>query len=281
MKRLAQLLFILLISLTGLCTNAQQIRVMSYNIRYANKSDKGNLWCSRKQAVVSMLRKYEPQIVGSQEGLHKQVKYINRKLRQYEMAGHGRNNGKTKGEYAAVFFNKDMFELLETRTFWLSETPDVPGSKGWDADATRIVTWCRLKVRSTGKILYVFNTHFDHAGAEARKYSAVLLRQQIIAIAGNEDVVLTGDMNAYPEDIPYRILASEENGYLLTDAAQGDNDGTFCGFRVAGASCKRIDYIFCSRNVKPVSYKVIDDHNGTSYPSDHKPVLAEVLLHKP
>jgi endonuclease/exonuclease/phosphatase family metal-dependent hydrolase len=275
---LSLFLFIILSTIVS----AQTVKVMSYNIRYANRSDGKNGWCKRKAKVTSLIKKYDPDIVGTQEALHKQLRYMKRKLEAYNVVGVGRNDGKKKGEYAAIFYNKDTFELQASNTFWLSETPEKPGSWGWDAAAIRIATWCRLKHIRTGKLLLVFNTHFDHVGKIARKNSAILIKEKIKEIAGNEDVILLGDLNTTPTEEAYPIFTSEANGFALMDVGQGNNDATFCGFEVANKNCVRIDYIFCNQSSKPFFYKVIDDHDGSYYPSDHMPILGEILLlHKP
>jgi endonuclease/exonuclease/phosphatase family metal-dependent hydrolase len=262
-------------------TNAQTVGVMSYNIRYANKQDGPNVWKKRKDSVAALVLKYHPEILGTQEVLSKQLKDLQKKLKHYGVEGVGRDDGKTKGEYSAIFYNKDSFERVDGNTFWLSDSITKP-SKGWDADLPRIATWCKLKHKRTGSIVFAFNTHFDHAGRLARINSASLIKQKIKEIAGDGQVILTGDLNSNSQEVPYRVLTTEAYGYALTDIANGNEEGTYCGFEVGKNGCLRIDYIFCSQGPNVVSYAIPDDNNGSNYPSDHKPVLGTVeLLHKP
>lgn len=252
------------------------ISVMSYNIRYDNNGDCENKWSCRKNALTLMLNKYHPDIIGLQEVLHNQKKHIAGKLKDYEGFGVGRDNGKRKGEYAPVFFNKSIFEKTDGHYFWLSETPEKAGSKSWDAACTRIVTWCKLTHKQSGKIIFIFNTHFDHIGKIAREKSALLIIERIKAIAGNYDFILTGDLNTGPLEEAYQNLMNS-NDILFTDAAGLNNtEGTFCGFEVKNTDCKRIDYILLSKTLNSKNYTVVHDNNGTYYPSDHMPVITEV-----
>lgn len=282
MKTISRLLLPTLLLLLSQLIIAQNVQVMSYNIRYKNGHDGQNSWCRRKATVVKLIKKYNPDIIGTQEALYVQMRYLKRKLRKYRAVGVGRNNGKRQGEYAAVFYHKDSFTLEQSGTFWLSETPEQVGSIGWDAGQKRIATWCRLRHKRTSKVLYVFNTHLDNQGPIARKNGARLIKQQIREIAGTEDLLLTGDFNATPEEAPYKVVITEEGGFALIDVAQDNNESTFCNFEVANTNCSRLDYILCSGTMTPVSYSVISDNNGTYYPSDHKPVIGTVQFsHKP
>jgi endonuclease/exonuclease/phosphatase family metal-dependent hydrolase len=274
--------FTCLLLLLSLFSTAQTVKVMSYNIRYANRSDGPNNWWHRKKSVTNIVLKYNPDIVGTQEVLHKQLRYMKRKLKHYRAVGVGRKDGKCKGEYSAVFYNKDSFELQTSNTFWLSETPEKAGSRGWDANLPRIVTWCKLKQVRTGVIVFVFNTHFDNMGSIARANSAVLLKQKVQEIAGDGYTIVLGDLNAKADESPYMTFTSMANGYVLTDIAQQNNEGTFCGFDAFNKSCSRIDYIFCNENLSVISYSVPDDQRGKYYPSDHKPIMGVLeFLHKP
>jgi len=282
MKITCRLLLPTLLLLLSQFITAQNVQVMSYNIRYKNGHDGQNSWCRRKATVVKLIKKYNPDIIGTQEALDGQMCYLKRKLRKYKAVGVGRNNGKRQGEYAAIFYHKDSFTLEQSGTFWLSEAPEQVGSIGWDAGQKRIATWCRLKHKRTSKVVYVFNTHLDNQGPMARKNGARLIKQKIREIAGNADVLLTGDFNATPEEAPYKVVITDEGGFALRDIAGANNESTFCMFEVANTNCSRLDYIFCSGMITPVAYSVISDNNGTYYPSDHKPVTGTVQLsHKP
>ena len=275
MKKILFTLFVCL----NLISNAQRrVKVMSYNIRYENAGDGINQWKNRKDSLIFLINKYDPDVIGMQEVLNHQLMDLKAGLPGYEGFGVGRDDGKEQGEYAAVFFKKNIFERTDGNYFWLSETPEIAGSKSWDAAITRMVSWCKLKHQKTGKIIYIFNTHFDHVGKVARRNSALLIKEKIKSIAGNELFILTGDLNTEPNEEPYQILDNPANKPLFIDVAQNNTDGTFCGFNVSNTSCKRIDYIFCSKKMKAKSYSVVHDNNGVFYPSDHMPVIAEIAF---
>lgn len=257
---------------------AQPIKVMTYNIRYDNPGDGVNQWNSRKDKVFSLLKKYDPDIIGVQEALYHQLKDISDNLDQYEFFGVGRDDGKQKGEHSAIFVRKDRFKILEQNTFWLSKTPEVPGSKDWDAAITRVVTWGRLRDRKTKKTFVMVNTHFDHRGKESRKESAALLKQRALTLSKNLPVIITGDFNFRREAPPYEVMMAQ-SGLQLIDSAP-DSPGTSCGFTVGARPCSGIDYIFHTSQWDASGYQVIQDNDGTYYPSDHLPVMVSLSLKK-
>ncbi len=155
-----------------------QLTVMSYNIKYANEMDGGNSWSLRKDHLAGQLKFYEPNIFGVQEALHSQLEFLKDELSGYEYFGKGRDDGDQKGEFSAIFFKTNKFELLKHGTFWLSSTPENPG-RGWDADYPRVCTYGLFKEKETGKEFWVFNTHFDHNGVEARAESVKLIKRKI------------------------------------------------------------------------------------------------------
>lgn len=267
-------LFFLLLTCFQLNSNGQNMRVMSYNLRFDNPGDGVNQWSQRKESVYALLKKMNPDILGVQEGLQNQLEDIRQHL-PYEYLGAGRDDGKGKGEFSAIFYKKEKYKVLEQNTFWLSETPDVPGSKSWDAAITRIVTWAKFQHKKSKAIFYVFNTHFDHIGVQARLKSAELIKQKIKDIASMHPVILTGDFNSEPTDPPYSTL-TQEDSFPLFDSGKGDSEGTFCTFEVGSQPCRRIDYIFHSSSLKSEEYRVIKDHNGRYYPSDHLPVMVTI-----
>jgi endonuclease/exonuclease/phosphatase family metal-dependent hydrolase len=266
---------LLLILLTSTATLAQSLKVMTYNIRYDNPGDGVNQWSQRKNKVFALFRKYDPDIIGVQEALHHQLEDIVKALPQYAYVGVGRDDGKTKGEYSAILYKKKNLNITDQNTFWLSETPQVPGSKDWDAAITRIATWAILKDRKSAKDFFVLNTHFDHIGQEARKNSAVIIKNKIKELAPSLPVIVTGDFNCTREDAPYAVML-EKDDLILEDPAPADPPGTFCSFVVNSIECSPIDYIFHSRHWHPSDYRVIDDHDGKHYPSDHLPVQVTV-----
>ena len=251
--------------------SSQTIKVMSYNIRLDVASDGVNQWSNRKEKLPALIQKYDPDLVGLQEAMHHQLMDILTALPQYGYIGVGRDDGKEKGEYSAILYRKDRFEVESSKTTWLSKTPDVPGSKDWDAAITRILTRGKFKDKKTGKEFMYFNTHFDHIGKEARKNSAEI----IVAEVKRESlpVLVTGDFNSQVTEDPYKIISASIDDARPPSSTQG----TFCTFKVNGQECTLIDHIF-SKNFKRKNYQVIMDNDGTYYPSDHLPVMAEFSL---
>jgi endonuclease/exonuclease/phosphatase family metal-dependent hydrolase len=252
-----------------------QTAVMTFNIRYDNPSDGGNRWDLRKDAVVALIEEHEPDILGIQEGLHRQVAYLDDRLLQYEFIGVGRDDGEASGEYCAIFYRKDRFTMMDTRTFWLSETPDNI-SVGWDASMKRIVTYGAFRDLGSGDTLHFFNAHFDHRGALAREHSARLIlnliQEQRLA---DQKVAVMGDFNALPDKEPIRILKTElDDSFEISENGHIGPAGTFNGFDADATVERRIDYIF-SRNFRVIEHHHIDSRRGNGlYPSDHLPVNA-------
>lgn len=267
--------------------DSARLRVMTFNIRYNNPNDKENSWPYRKEMAASMIRFHRADLVGLQEALDGQIEDLAALLPEYGHFGVGRDDGKKKGEYTAIFFRRDRLDRLDGATFWLSETPEVAGSKSWDAAITRIVTWSRFRDRRTKREFYHFNTHFDHRGVEARKQSAQLLLSRIPQIAKGARVILTGDFNTRETDDPYRILtgdAAEGGGrsaIRLRDARKASRfphhgpTSTFHGFKslVPGML---IDFIFVGDGIRVWQHGALFDAWDGRFPSDHLPVLAEV-----
>ena len=250
---------IAIILATTLTMQAQPLKVMTYNIRLDHTVDGVNQWPKRSEKVYALIRKYNPDILGVQEALHHQLQDILKNLPEYTSVGVGRDDGKTKGEYSAILFKKDRFAVQQQNTFWLSETPDVAGSKSWDAAITRIATWAALRVLHDNKEFIIVNTHFDHIGALAREKSAAL--------------IITGDFNSEPTEAAYITMLNGEVLKLFNSRPATESQGTFCTFAVNSTPCKVIDYIFYTAELTPKNFQVITDHNGTYYPSDHLPVM--------
>jgi len=254
------------------------LSVLTYNIRYDNPGDGDDAWPKRRYHLAAQLRFFAPDIFGIQEGLHRQLVYLNEQLPAYTRVGVGRDDGREAGEYSALFFLKKRFGLIASGTFWLSETPDSV-SKGWDAALPRICTYARLHDSLAGKNVWVFNTHFDHIGVEARRRSAELIVKKIREKnTAGEQVVLMGDFNAVPQDEPIAVLTRE---MLDARAVSGEPpfgpEGTFNGFKFGEPVEKRIDDIFLSGMVLKVKqHAVLSDSRNCHYPSDHLPVLARM-----
>lgn len=258
---------------------AQSYSIMTYNIRFDNPADGVNAWSNRKARVIALLRKHSPDIIGVQEALHHQLEDITAALPEYTYIGVGRDDGKTKGEYSALIIRKHKFEVLEQNTFWLSETPEVTGSKNWDAAITRVATWARLKDLKTKRIFTVVNTHFDHIGTEARKQSALILKKFVADLPNGTPAIVMGDFNTTRSEPPYQVVVKKE-GTLLIDTAPPNPPGTFCNFAVNSMECNAIDYIFHTLEWKSKNYEVITENDGKYYPSDHLPVMTTLTLLK-
>lgn len=279
---MSKLFFLLLMSL-GILTDVfgQSIKVITYNIRYDNPNDGVNRWDNRKDFLTNQIKFNEPDFMGIQEGLMHQVSYIDSTFPQYNYIGAGRNEGKLEGEFSALFYNSTKFNYLKGSTFWLSETPDVP-SKGWDAAYKRICTYGLFESKKSKEKLWIFNTHLDHRGVEAREESAKLIIEKINELnSKNYPVVFMGDLNLEPNTEPIKNLSKE-----LVDSRSASKIvfgpvGTFNGFNFSEPVTRRIDYIFVSRgDIDVLKYAVLSDSKDCRYPSDHLPVFAEIILNK-
>ncbi len=257
---------------------AQDLSVLTYNLRYDTEADGENRWDNRKDFLIAQLRFYRPDVFGTQEGMVHQLKAIEAGLGDYGFVGKGRDRGTDEGEFSAIFYNKYRVNLLSDSTFWLSETPDVP-SKGWDAALNRVCTYALFEERGNGKMFYVFNAHLDHMGETARKESLRLIREKIAAVnTTGFPVVLMGDFNLEPEHEAVIAL-----GKVMTDAhilagkeAFGPR-GTFNGFETANKAERRIDYLFLSPNdFRLKKYGILTATIEGRFPSDHFPVYAEL-----
>ncbi len=272
---------IILLALSIQISYSQTYSVMTYNIRLDTQADGVNAWPNRKEKLIALIRKANPDILGVQEVLHHQMQVLQTGLPEYAFAGVGRDDGKEKGEFSAIFYKKEKFEVLKQNTLWLSETPDVPGSKSWDAAITRVVTYAELKDKISGQPFLVLNTHFDHIGKQARLNSAILIKGFIDGYSHSNKtmpVIITGDFNSEPTEPPYQNMVDEIGMKLYDSRPANSTAGTFCGFTVNAITCKTIDYIFHSTAWKTESYQVLTDHDGAYYPSDHLPVLVKVRL---
>ncbi|MCB0628137.1 MAG: endonuclease/exonuclease/phosphatase family protein [Saprospiraceae bacterium] len=264
-------------------------QVMTFNIRYPNPNDGFNYWPNRKELAASMIRFHEADIVGVQEAYRSQLQDLTQQLPGYKWYGVCRTDGATDpepdGEFSAIIYRSDRFQLVSGNTFWLSEHPKEVGKAGWDAALPRIVTWAKFRDKQTQQEFFFFNTHFDHMGQKARAESARLIREQIATIAGNAPVILTGDFNAIPTEPPYRIITDEEAKDHLQDALYLSQQphhgpmGTWTNaFQFPGVPDRRIDYIFVKNGFKVLKHANLSDSWSGRLPSDHLPVLARVEL---
>ena len=255
-----------------------QLEVMTYNIKYANENDGENSWSQRKENLAAQLQFYEPDIFGVQEALHSQLEFLEDKLKGYDYFGKGRDDGSQKGEFSAIFFKPEKLELLEQGTFWLSPTPEIPG-KGWDAAYPRVCTYGKFRTKASGKEFWVFNTHFDHVGKEARRQSVRLIQEKITQFNKEElPVILMGDFNLEPETEEIQFLASHYKDSKETATHVFGPQGTFNAFDFQEPVTRRIDYIFTEGNIKVKKYAVLSDSKELKYMSDHLPVVVQIEL---
>ena len=254
------------------------LSALTYNIRYDNPGDGEDAWPVRRDFLVAQLRFYKPDVFGIQEGLHRQVEYISAQLPVYQRVGGGRDDGKEAGEYSALYFRKARFGLLESGTFWLSLTPDAP-SKGWDAALPRICTYAHLYDSLASRKIWVFNTHFDHIGAEARRQSAELIVRKIQELnKAQEPIILMGDFNSEPQEAPAQFLSKALiDTRSVSEEAPFGPEGTFNAFKFNEPVKRLIDYIFTNKNgFKVQQHAVLSDSRNCHYPSDHLPVLVKM-----
>jgi len=258
------------------------MRIMSYNIRFDNPEDGINSWPNRSHHVVHLIEEvYRPDLIGIQESLHHQLLELDDALEDYSWVGAGRSDGHMAGEFSPIFYNREKFELLQTNTFWLSETPDIPGSLSWDAAITRIVTWARFRVRASDREFTLFNTHFDHLGTESRKESAELLLEYAKRISDNGPAIITGDLNVTEQSEVYKILQNDPAVKDARYASQIDHEGPTASFNnwleLRGTE-SRIDYIFVKSDIEVLRHQIADDRYDGRFPSDHLPVVADIRM---
>ena len=255
------------------CKKMEPLPVMSFNVRYGTANDGDFVWQNRKDAACAMINDQHPAVFGVQEALDFQLDYFQANCPGYKYVGVGREDGIHDGEHMAVFYDTNRIELQEWGTYWLSETPYKP-SYGWDAACRRTATWTLLKDKATGRSFYFVNTHLDHVGKEARRKGLLLLVERIGAM--NPDgypMILTGDMNVFPDDPCLNELRT-----LMLDSRQTakvtDNEQTYHGWGKVKDNAP-IDYIFYSGFEKCDKFEAIRQPYGSvAYVSDHYPVKA-------
>lgn len=269
--------FFALAVLFSLDLSAQRMTIASFNIRYDNPRDTGNLWQDRKHAVAALIRYHDFAVFGVQEALKNQLDDLGEALKGYAVYGRGRDDGQSRGEHSSIFYKKVQFELISSGDFWLSATPEKPGP-GWDANLNRICTWVQLKEKKSGKTFHVFNAHYDHQGTLARVESSKLVLEKIQQIAGEGPVVFMGDLNGNRESEWYRSLSVSallRDSYTLAKQPYQPN-GSFNGFKTSGISKDVIDHVFISKQFTVKQWAVLTDTYQGKFPSDHFPVMASL-----
>ena len=279
MKRLIYLLAA--VAFTA-CGSATSLSVMTFNMRYDNPEDGQNNWRFRRERIAGVIKAQEVDVLGTQELLSNQFNDLSGLLTGYQGVGVGRLDGAESGEYCAVFFRKDRFTLLDSGTFWLSETPEVVGSLGWDGACERIATWVVLRDRD-GRELFFIDTHLDHVGQVARDEGVSLLMKRIETLSGGRPVILTGDFNSEPGSSV--VAHVQKDGVLRCEkmiaAQRSGTDWSFSDFgQIPEAERPLLDYIFVSGDIEAVRYEVLPDTFDGGYVSDHAPVMAVVKIAK-
>lgn len=285
MKRFTVLIIVVVYIVLAGCSGKKgpnEISVMTLNIRYDNPEDSVNAWSSRSSIVYDVIRREKPDLLGLQEVLYHQYNYLDSLLTGYESAGVGRDDGGRSGEMNPVFYRKDRFNMVRNVTFWLSDTPEVPGSKAWSSSLPRIVTWTQLVDKKTDEHMFFFNTHFAHDSDTARIMSARLLMSTVDSIAAGFPFVITGDFNVMPGSEAYSLLTGPAESIPLfkdsKDISEENPEGpayTFNGFSDEPGSI-RLDYIFVSNDMRVLQHRTLMKKEQGVFVSDHWPVIAVV-----
>lgn len=276
--------FLQLLSLVGLfffagvqasLADAEPLRAVSYNVRYAS-NQQPNAWPDRRPLLIENIKNMRPDVMGTQEGVYRQLREMDADLPEMTWIGLGREGG-SKGEFMAVFYRPDRLTPLEYDHFWLSDTPDVIGSASWGNKYRRMVTWVRFLDKSSPREFYFVNTHFDHQVQEARVLSAELLRERIGGFKHALPVIVVGDFNAVAgASRVHQTLIGD--GFLRDswDSAQRRGDekvNSFNGFKAPGRASRRIDWILYRGPIRAIETEIITFERDGQYPSDHFPIL--------
>lgn len=257
-----------------------RIKVMTFNIRYGTANDGPNSWAHRNDLVFDVINGHNCDFIGLQEAMLFQVQEILDNCPEYHYTGVTREADLISGEASPILFDYNKWELLESKTLWLSETPEIPGSKSWNSSLPRIFTLGRFKNTKGTQEILVYNTHYDHISDSARLNSSRVLIEHIYSKTNGIDVVLLGDFNASEEQAPILYLTSNQiqplhDTYRQIHPQTSESDMTFYGWNEhEPGKGKRLDYIFYMGSLEPLSAEVITYNADGRYPSDHMPVLA-------
>nr|WP_129732182.1 endonuclease/exonuclease/phosphatase family protein [Parabacteroides goldsteinii] len=260
------------------------LNVMTFNIRMDTKEDGANQWSNRKDLAADLVKFHNVDIFGAQEVLNHQLNDLLARLPEYAYIGVGREDGKTKGEYAAIFYKKDRFVLEDSGNFWLAEDINAVGKKGWDAACERVATWGIFSDKLSGKKFFFLNTHLDHMGKVARHEGASLVLDEAHKLAKGLPVIVTGDFNATPDDDPIKVLTDKNDSRHITHSREIASikygpEWTFHDYgRIPNEKREWIDYIFVKGDIKVLRNGVLTDTLNNLYPSDHCPVMATLII---
>lgn len=304
-RRLPQAIALVCMAVFALCARSAQsepeaapgdratLRVMTFNVRYASWR-KPNAWPARRPAVSELILAERPDLIGTQEGVDRQLGEMADDLPEYAWLGEGRNGGR-EGEFMAVFYRTDRLALVDQGHFWLSDTPEVKGSKSWGNTLPRMATWARFRDLTDEREFYLLNTHFDHKSQTSRERSAELIVDRVQSMTPRLPVIVTGDFNAVQTSQVHKTLTaraeSDEtdvraNRIELTDVweiaerheGEGDGVSTFHGWDEPDDKNRRIDWILTSPQWSVAGARVVLFRKGEQWPSDHFPVVADLTL---
>jgi endonuclease/exonuclease/phosphatase family metal-dependent hydrolase len=265
--------------LMAVTMHAEPLRVMTFNVRFPAKGDGENIWEKRRDLLVATVREKAPDVMGAQELFYEQGEYIVERLPEYAWFGVSRR-GNRDDEHMGVFYRKEKLRLVESGNFWLSETPEAPGSIAWDMSLPRMVTWGLFEIRASARRFYFYNTHFAHRRQddEARLRSARLIDERLARLPDNALVILTGDFNTTPESDPYRVLTGRLRDAWRAAAKPAGPEGTFHGFS-GKPGAGRIDWIlYRPDQIRVLEVETVTRNDAGRYPSDHFPVFAVLEL---
>jgi endonuclease/exonuclease/phosphatase family metal-dependent hydrolase len=287
MKKLLIYTIVILLIITAACSresNKDSIKVMTFNVRYDNPADSVNAWPNRISQVCNFINDEKPDLLGMQEVLWRQYMVLDSLLTDYTSVGVGRDDGARVGEMNPVFFRKDKFDMVRTITFWLSSTPEVPGTRGWGASLPRIVTWMELVDKNSHNHFFYFNTHFAHDSDSARIMSSKILLREVEKISEDFPFIITGDFNMLPNSAGYSILTGPDesvpaikDSYLISEKKPYGPAYTFNSFSDKPGT-GRIDYIFVKNGMKVLDHRTLIRKEHGIFISDHWPVEATVSM---
>jgi endonuclease/exonuclease/phosphatase family metal-dependent hydrolase len=257
----------------ALAADPAPLRVMSFNVRVPVESDGPDRWEARRDLMAQVIRAAHPDVIGTQELVAAQGDYLVGQLPEYAWFGIGRR-GDAGDEHMGVFYRKDALDLLESGNFWLSDTPETPGSISWGNVYPRLVTWGLFERKSDHRRFYLLDTHFPYRDEDgpARLRSAKLILRRIARLPADVPVVLTGDFNDVPGSAAYRKLTRRLHDARIDAPVRDGPDETFHAF--TGKADRRIDWVLY-RGLRPLRAQTLTDERDGRYPSDHFPVLVD------